>query len=378
VSKISNLSYNITELKISLNKINYDQSSKLLSIEILDYSFVGSYKKSTKIGAILDDIFKTLGQLEISRTDIFIIDINSEIISENIKIKNLRIKTDKEEKKEKKEDYEKKKSFKKGRKKEMAPRPADEVGRSSEFFRYRGIFQEPEESYEEREERPGKAREAPKKAPVARSPRLIPPRAPQPAPSATPPPPPGSAPPPGGGPPEEPTTGEFVERVAKKMESDDSLLFKDEISEDLIVYNLNMALQYYSVMMEGKSYLLYVYFSYEELKILDEEGKVVYRTQIKIETRKKEPPILTIKIEGDEFEVHPLYGEVIVKKDAVNPPVIIFSVMPIKRKKDKQKKKDLTRKYLNIYIDFEEKRISHTVLAILVQPKHWSNSFRHK
>ncbi|GAH69001.1 unnamed protein product [marine sediment metagenome] len=38
-------------------------------------------------------------------------------------------------------------------------------------------------------------------------------------------------------------------------------------------YNINMGFQYYSVMMEQKSYLFYVYLSHEELKILDEEGK---------------------------------------------------------------------------------------------------------
>ena len=136
-----------------------------------------------------------------------------------------------------------------------------------------------------------------------------------------------------------------------------------------IVYDINMGLQYYSVMMEQRSYLFYVYFSHKELKIVDEEGKVVYETTIKIVTTKKEPPILDLRIEGEGFEVHPLFGKVEVKKEAVNPPVMIFSILPTKSTKKNMKKKEFERRYLNAYVDFERKTISHTILSIIVQPK---------
>ena len=135
------------------------------------------------------------------------------------------------------------------------------------------------------------------------------------------------------------------------------------------VYDINMGLQYYSVMMQQRSYLFYVYFSHEELKIVDEEGKTIYETTIKIVTTKKEPPVLDLKIGGEGFEVHPIFGKVEVKKDAVNPPVMIFSVMPLKSKLKKKKKKESERRFLNVYIEFEEKVISHTILSIIVQPK---------
>ncbi len=130
-----------------------------------------------------------------------------------------------------------------------------------------------------------------------------------------------------------------------------------------------MGLQYYSVMMEQRSYLFYVYFSHKELKIVDEEGKTIYETTFTIVTTKEEPPVLDLKIEGDGFEVHPIFGKVEVKKDAVNPPVMIFSIMPTKSKKEKRKRKESERRYLNVYIEFEEKVISHTILSIIVQPK---------
>ena len=135
------------------------------------------------------------------------------------------------------------------------------------------------------------------------------------------------------------------------------------------VYEINMGLQYYSVMMEQRSYLFYVYFSHEELKIVDEEGKTIYKTTVKIVTTKKEPPVLDLKIKGKGFEVHPIFGKVEVKKDAVNPPVMIFSLMPLKSKQNKKKKKEMERRFLNVYIEFEEEVICHTILSIIVQPK---------
>jgi len=135
-----------------------------------------------------------------------------------------------------------------------------------------------------------------------------------------------------------------------------------------------MGLQYYSVMMEKKSYLFYVYFSHQELRIADEEGKTVYTTTVRIVTKKKEPPVMDLRIEGEGFEVHPLSGKVQVSKDAVNPPVMIFSIMPTKS--DRLKKiKESERRFINVYIDFEGNTISHTILSVIVQPKHYRMKF---
>jgi len=53
---------------------------------------------------------------------------------------------------------------------------------------------------------------------------------------------------------------------------------------------------------------------------------------------------------------------------------MIFSVLPIKSDKKEIKNKDkkhIDTRFLHVLIDFEEKIISHTVLAITVQPKHF-------
>ena len=184
--------------------------------------------------------------------------------------------------------------------------------------------------------------------------------------SPPPPSPPGAAPPPASKPaatqPPADTLG--GPRSGAPARAEPSLIAPEEPKET--VYEINMGLQYYSVMMEQRSYLFYVYFSHQELKIVDEDGKTVYKTTVKIVTTKKEPPVLDLKIEGEGFEVHPIFGKVEVKKDAVNPPVMIFSIMPIKSKKEKKKKKESERRFLNVYIEFEDKIISHTILSIIV------------
>ncbi len=160
-------------------------------------------------------------------------------------------------------------------------------------------------------------------------------------------------------------------------EIEDDLAYIPTLAEELpeipqlIRYDINMGLQYYSVMMEQCNYLFYIYFSHEELIIEDEEGKTIVKTKFIIETRKKEPPVLDIKVEGEGFEVHPLIAKLRVKKDAINPPVMIFSVLPVKSDKKKRDKKHGETRFLHVLIDFEEKIISHTVLAITVQPKHF-------
>ncbi|MFX1382426.1 MAG: hypothetical protein ACFFBP_08250, partial [Promethearchaeota archaeon] len=202
-------------------------------------------------------------------------------------------------------------------------------------------------------------------------------------------PPPPSEPPAPGSPPPPPSPAPMVTPEKKKAKMVRAL--DDETSEGIISlkdemkpydygpvgrieppkqteYNINMGLQYYNVMMEKKSYLFYVHFSHQELKIMDEEGKTVYTTTIKIVTKKKEPPIMDLKIEGEGFEVHPLSGKVEVKKDAVNPPLMIFSVMPTKSGRLK-KKGESERRFLNVLVEFEGVIVSHSILSIIVQPK---------
>ena len=168
---------------------------------------------------------------------------------------------------------------------------------------------------------------------------------------------------------------ELADFGAAEIEED--LAYTPSLAEEppeipqLIRYDINMGLQYYSVMMERCSYLFYIYFSHGELIIEDEEGKTIVKTKFTIETTKKEPPVLDIKVEGEGFEVHPLIAKLLVKKDALNPPVMIFSVLPVKSDKKKKDKKHGETRFLHILIDFENKIISHTVLAIIVQPKHF-------
>jgi len=141
----------------------------------------------------------------------------------------------------------------------------------------------------------------------------------------------------------------------------------------LITYDINLGMQYYSVMMERQSYLFYVYFSHKELKIEDEEGKVIYETTFTITTTKEEPPQFKVKIEGEGFKVDPLSGKVVVDKEQDGPSMMIFSIKPKKLKKKKLKEKDNEeRRNLNIYVEFEKKIVSHTIISVIVQSKHFS------
>ena len=371
---------NISKLEIPTNKIYYDKKSNVLSIEILNFTFIGIYKKSTRLSKILDDIYNFLGEIHINREDISFVDfISNTVISETTKLKNLGLLGKKEfEKKEEKKEEQKlgkdirtkadivEKETVEKVKTIAPPRKAPEKKRAKQARKresYREekaeykMMEEPVESadmllYDEDDEFEMEEEEAlPSPPPGAGGP---------PAPSIA----PTSAPPsdalagPGLPPPEK-----FRDAVEE--------VFSEVVSEPKpTVYEINMGLQYYSVMMEQRSYLFYVYFSHKELKIVDEEGKTIYETKFRIVTTKKEPPILDLKIEGEGFEVHPLAGKVVVKKDAVNPPVMIFSVLPIKSK-EKKKKKESERRFLNIYIEFEDKVISHSVLSIIVQPKYF-------
>ncbi|MHA1509360.1 MAG: hypothetical protein ACTSO6_11720 [Promethearchaeota archaeon] len=375
----------INELKIETNKIFYDKKTQILSVYILDFIFIGNYKKNAKLGKVLDDIYKSFGDTQLNRTNISFVDfITLTPILEKTKLKNLNLisKKEKKDKKEKAKEKEamilsvepttlseiakdqdsRKKSSKtydfQEKKERMVNAPkAKKKGkiRESKAMKYA----EDEESIDEDMfmEEPGKLDDAPSESF-----------------GSTPPPPSRPSVAPGGGPPKAAREDLGGYGEADRAEEERSLRRSEPIIEEpqTTTYDINMGLQYYSVMMEQSSYLFYVYLSHKELKIVDEEGKTVFETSFQIVTTKKEPPIVDLKVKGEGFEVHPLHGKVEIKKDAINPPVMIFSVLPVKKKdKTKKEKKMGERRYLHVYIEFEENIINHSVLSIIVQPKHF-------
>ena len=364
----------VSSIEIPTNKVSFNKKTNVLSIEVLDFMFVGIYKKSVRISKILDDLYASLGEIQIERSSIYFIDfVTGSIISESDKLNRLKI--SKREKIEKKEDKvsDERKSMRRDKDEvfkveeelweaEEEALPDEDFARVStvtEDAEYGGVKFKEEEAMEF-DDISKKEMVREKEAPKARKKSK----------TMAPPPPPGAAPPtpkPAARAPPADTLG--GPRSGAPARAEPSIIAPEEPKET--VYEINMGLQYYSVMMEQRSYLFYVYFSHQELKIVDEEGKTVYKTTVKIVTTKKEPPVLDLKIGGEGFEVHPIFGKVEVKKDAVNPPVMIFSIMPIKSKKEKKKKKDSERGFLNVYIEFEEKIISHTILSIIVQPKYF-------
>lgn len=360
----------VSILEIYTNKISYNKKTNVFSVEILNFMFVGNYKKSVRVSQILDDIYDSFGDVIIERDNIYFLDANTRTkVHGNTKLKNIKIKIKSEIEigKQKPKSVDKRKT-----KKEASIKFKEDVYDAEDLDDLVSEGEEEKmEEYEVEEVRSESMEDTAfkdvvllrdeVKAKEKRKKRSIPapgggaPSRPSPAPASTPPPPPPSdalagpgAPPP-------------------KLKPSPSIVAPE--GPQPIVYDINMGLQYYSVMMEQRSYLFYVYFSHKELKIVDEEGKVVYETTIKIVTTKKEPPVLDLRIEGEGFEVHPLFGKVEVKKEAVNPPVMIFSILPIKSTKKNMKKKEFERRYLNAYVDFEGKTISHTILSIIVQPK---------
>jgi hypothetical protein len=365
----------ISMLEIPTNKIFYDKKSNVLSIEILNYMFVGIYKKSTKLGKILDDIYASLGDIGISRANIKFIDfITNTVFPETIKLKKLNLLQKKEIEKEEKIKTETKKEKpvekKKRKMADLSPKALKSADKELQYeeelilddnkqiikeYEDKDLYEMEEEYGEVEELKRDEIAEEEKSLAKERVTAYTGGGPPIPKRAAAPPPPPGEAP---SRSLSEPSTAELVKKE-EKMEEEPKTT----------VYEINMGLQYFSVMMEQRSYLFYVYFSHKELKIVDEEGKTVFETRIKIVTTKKEPPILNLKIEGEGFEVHPLMGSVVVKKDAVNPPVMIFSVLPTKSKKTNRKRKESERRFLNVFVEFENKVINHTILSIIVQPK---------
>jgi hypothetical protein len=363
----------VSSLEIPTNKIFYDKKTNVFSAEIISFMFVGTYKKSTRISKILDDIFASLKEIHIERNNLHIVDfVTNTEIPETIKLKQLKLlKKKKPEKKE--EKLEEKREFKDEDKAELyeieeeafdedasiLTSIVDDTKYKEEVFEEEKLLKRDDREREE-SRRMKEAPKAKKKKSRALEPAYPPEAGAAPAKTPT----PAAAPPP---PPSDALTGPGV--PPPKPVPEPSIVVPEEPQPT--IYEINMGLQYYSVMMEQRSYLFYVYFSHKELKIVDEEGKTIYETTIRIVTTKEEPPVLDLTIKGEGFEVHPIFGKVEVKKEAVNPPVMIFSIMPTKTKKNKKKKKESERRHLNVYIEFEDKVISHTVLSIIVQPKYF-------
>jgi len=363
---------NVVNIEIPTNKISYNKKTKNLSVKILDFIFVGFYKKSVRVSNILDDIFASLGEVQFGRDDIYFLDVTTQNkIHGNTKLKNLIILGKK--KPEKKQKGKKARQSKTKALEEVAMYMEEEEDFDEEVIGIASVADDvkykdvdfKKERVLRRDERE-KLDVVEKKESSKLKKKSMPPA-------------------PGGGPsaePSEPLLSESKPSAPPPPASSDVFAggrslapakptlstTEDEVPQPT-VYDINMGLQYYSVMMEQRSYLFYVYFSHEELKIVDEEGKTIYETTIKIVTTKEEPPVLDLKIGGEGFEVHPILGKVEVKTDFVNPPVMIFSLMPLKSTQKKKKKKESERRFLNVYIEFEEKVISHTILSIIVQPK---------
>ena len=351
----------IDKLEIETNKIFYDKKTEVLSVYIAEFVFIGTYKKSVRVKQILDDIFESLKPSQLIRENVTLVDfVTLKPISENLKLRQLKLISKKQkETEELKQEEEPIKQVKvEDTKRKKAAKPvAPPIPKAAKALEpEENVYDEEEALYEEEgyKER--------SRSDVLFSDRIIEKKDEEMREASL----PSMAPPP---PPSAPASGGMPARVLFEEEK------KVEVAPETptpIIYEINMGLQYYSVMMEQNSYLFYVYLSHKELKIVDEEGKTIFETSFKIVTTKKEPPILNLRVEGEGFEVHPLYGRVEVKKEAINPPVMIFSVLALKSKsRSKKEKKEGVRRFLHVYVDFEEKVINHSILSIIVQPKHF-------
>ena len=78
-----------SRLEIKIDKVLYNKKSKIFSVDIFGFVFVGHYNNSTKIGEILDDIYASLKEIKIEREDLCFLDTNNLQISEKKKLKNL-------------------------------------------------------------------------------------------------------------------------------------------------------------------------------------------------------------------------------------------------------------------------------------------------
>jgi hypothetical protein len=103
----------MSTLEIPTNKIFYNKKTEVFSAEILDFMFVGTYKKSIRISKILDDIFASLKEIQIERNNISIIDfVSNTKVLETKKLKQLKLLKEKKQKPEKKEEKPKEKEKK--------------------------------------------------------------------------------------------------------------------------------------------------------------------------------------------------------------------------------------------------------------------------
>ena len=364
----------ISNIIIPIEEISYNKKSKVFIANFLGFTYIAHYKKSVRIREILDEIHESLEKIVVNREDISIVDAFKIIISEALKLKDVIFPKKKEVEKE--EPSEDKKKGKKQGKAKPAPQEEDmnlyksvksrdddgmmddemimeeeEKEMAEDYFdeREMSIEVDKRESLEVSKKEKRRAKAAPKKdyAPPSK---------------------PASAPPPAPA----PGAGARLSELREEISAEEPIISESKPEGPKTTqYDINMGFQYYSVMMEQQSYFFYVYFSHEELIIADEDGKTVYKTTFSITTTKEEPPILDLRIEGEGFEVHPLSGKVEVKKKFVNPPVMIFSILPTKSKKSKKEKKEGEKRFLHIYIDFEDNNVSHSVLSITVQPKHF-------
>ena len=98
---------NVSSIEIPSNKVSFNKKTSVLSIEVLDFMFVGIYNKSARISKILDDLYASLGDVQLERSNIYFIDFVTGVkISENEKLKRLKIsKGEKIQKKEMKLNF---------------------------------------------------------------------------------------------------------------------------------------------------------------------------------------------------------------------------------------------------------------------------------
>lgn len=109
---------NVSSIEIPSNKVSYNKKSSVLSIQVLDFMFVGIYSKSARISKVLDDLYASLGDVQLERTNIYFIDFVTGVrISENEKLRRLKIsKGEKIQKKEEKVEKKEEKAEKKQKK----------------------------------------------------------------------------------------------------------------------------------------------------------------------------------------------------------------------------------------------------------------------
>ncbi|MHA1148920.1 MAG: WD40 repeat domain-containing protein [Promethearchaeota archaeon] len=379
ITKVDTDVSKMSKLEIPKDKLNYDKKEKRLSIDILDFTFLGQYYTSTILSEILDHFHASLSHLSYERKNIIVIDpITNSPIPENSKVKDLNLLPKLKEKEE--EDTEEK--LQKSKLSINVEAPIDyptAIGPEDEEDSEIKLEEAPKEMMmaellkapthpkkeyktvmkQERQKKitPTKSK---KKMAVRSGPPHIPPAAM--APSS-----------PGGPPPYVGSPAMRRDITAIKSPIGIGELADDMEGPEEKTHDINMGLQYYAVMMEKQTYLFYIYLSHKELVIQDEEGKTVYETTFQIVTTTPEPPRLDLRIEGEGFEVHPIRCVMEVDEDAVSQPVMIFSItaLPKIELSEKERKKGY-RRFLNIIIEFEEKKVSHTIMSVIIQTKHIS------